>query len=287
MVLKGKNAVITGGSRGIGRVIAEEFLKEGASICLLARNAGELAEAKKELESRFPDRIFYARADVSRYKEMDDAYAMIKNRFGAVDILVNAAGILGALGSFSEMEIGEWERAIRVNFFGTAYAMRTVLPDMIKKGRGKIINFSGGGSTAPRPFFSSYGTAKTAVVRLTETVGEELRQKGLAISVNAIAPGVVNTRLLDQTIAAGPEQVGDAEYEDALKRKQQGGDGPARAAGLAVFLASSLSDGLTGRLVSAIWDKWEDIPTHLKEIMDSDIYTLRRIKPVDRGYPWK
>lgn len=218
---------------------------------------------------------------------MDKAYTQIKNQFGAPDILVNGAGILGALGSFADMDIRQWEEAIRVNFFGTAYAMRTVLPDMIAAGYGKIINFSGGGATAPRPFFSSYGTAKTAVVRLTETVGEELRQKSLAISVNAIAPGVVNTRLLDQTIAAGPEQVGASEYEDALKRKQQGGDGPERAAGLAVFLASSRSDGLTGRLVSAIWDQWQDIPTHLKEIMDSDIYTLRRIKPIDRGYEWK
>lgn len=287
MLLKDKKALITGGSRGIGRVVAEEFLKEGAEVCLLARNREELAKTKEEFSSAHPGRIFYVAADVSQYAEMDRGYEEIKKKFGSVDILVNGAGILGALGPFSAMDIDEWETAIRVNFFGTAYAMRTVLPGMIEKGHGKIINFSGGGSTAPRPFFSSYGTAKTAVVRLTETVGEELRQQHSAISVNAIAPGVVNTRLLDETIKAGPEKVGKAEYEDALKRKDQGGDGPARAAGLAVFLASSLSDGLTGRLISAVWDNWRDIPTHLKEIMDSDIYTLRRIKPIDRGYSWK
>lgn len=287
MILQDKKAIITGGSRGIGRVIAEEFLKEGAQVCLLARNEGELARAQQEFSARYPSHVFYAPADVSDYAQMDEAYARIKNRFGAPDILVNGAGILGALGSFAEMDIGKWEEAIRVNFFGTAYAMRTVLPDMIETGYGKIINFSGGGSTAPRPFFSSYGTAKTAVVRLTETVGEELRQKGLAISVNAIAPGVVNTRLLDEVIARGPGEVGSEEYESALQKKKEGGDGPARAAGLAVFLASSRSDGLTGRLVSAIWDNWQDIPTHLKEIMDSDIYTLRRIKPIDRGHSWK
>ena len=287
MLLKDKKAIITGGSRGIGRMVAGEFLKQGAQVCLLARNEHELARAQKELSRDYPDKVFYARADVSEYDEMDRAYAAIKSQMGSVDILVNGAGILGALGSFADMDIHTWESAIRVNFFGTAYAMRTVLPDMIQKGRGKIINFSGGGATAPRPFFSSYGTAKTAVVRLTETVGEELRQKRLAISVNAIAPGVVNTRLLDEVIARGPEEVGEQEYESAIQKKKEGGDGPGRAAGLAVFLASSLSDGLTGRLISAIWDQWQDIPHHLKEIMDSDIYTLRRIKTIDRGYEWK
>ncbi len=287
MLLTGKNAIITGGSRGIGRVVAAEFLKEGARVCLLARNREELEKTREEFNLRYPDRVSCVSADVSHYKEMDRAYEEIKQKIGSVDILVNGAGILGALGPFAAMDIEEWEKAIRVNFFGTAYAMRTVLPDIIEKGYGKIINFSGGGSTAPRPFFSSYGTAKTAVVRLTETVGEELRQQHLAISVNAIAPGVVNTRLLDETIKAGPEKVGAAEYEDALKRKEQGGDGPTRAAGLAVFLASSRSDGLTGRLISAVWDQWQDIPQHLEEIMKSDIYTLRRIKPVDRGYEWK
>lgn len=286
MLLQGKTALIIGGSRGIGKSIAEEFLKEGAKICIAGRSFQTLIKTQWELAQFFKHNIVVSYSDTKVPLTLVRSVDFTRLCLGPIDIMVNAAGIHGEIGLFSKSNPNDWEEAIKVNLIGTANAMRVVLPDMISRGYGKIINFSGGGATSPRPYFSSYAVSKTAVVRLTETVAEEMRELGVAIDINAIAPGAINTRLLDEVISAGPEKSGQKEYELALKRKADGGEDPKKAAALAVFLASNLSDGLTGRLISAVWDKWQDIPLHLKKIMGSDIFTLRRITPKERDYEW-
>jgi NAD(P)-dependent dehydrogenase (short-subunit alcohol dehydrogenase family) len=152
---------------------------------------------------------------------------------------------------------------------------------MKQKGRGKIINLSGGGATNPLPRLSAYAAGKAAVVRLTETLAEELRD--FSIAVNAIAPGALNTRLLDEVLQAGPELVGGEFYERALKQRETGGAPLEKGVALCVYLASSDSDGITGKLISALWDPWEKLGHFRSELADSDIYTLRRIIPEDRG----
>jgi NAD(P)-dependent dehydrogenase (short-subunit alcohol dehydrogenase family) len=289
MLLNGKNALIIGGSRGIGRAVAEEFLKEGARLIIASRSEKELSKVRDELLAggALRHKVIIDTADVRDTNSLLKVDYLIKLHWdGRLDILVNAAGIQGDIGLFAKSDTERWRWAIETNLIGAANAMRAFLPGMIARGFGKIINFSGGGAASPRPYFSAYAASKAAVVRLTETVAEEMRELGAAIDINAIAPGAVNTRLLDEIISAGPEKAGRKEYELALKRKSEGGEDPKKAAALAVFLASRLSDGLTGRLISAVWDKWQDIPLHLKEIMDSDIYTLRRVKPKERGYDW-
>jgi 3-oxoacyl-[acyl-carrier protein] reductase len=151
-------------------------------------------------------------------------------------------------------------------------------------GYGKVINLSGGGATAPLPRISSYAASKAAVVRFTETLAEETRDVG--IDVNAIAPGALNTRLMDELIAAGPEKVGAAFFEKMTKTRDGGGTPLEKGAELCVFLASSASDGITGRLLSAVWDDWAKLPEKRDELARGDIYTLRRITPEDRG-GWK
>jgi 3-oxoacyl-[acyl-carrier protein] reductase len=121
-------------------------------------------------------------------------------------------------------------------------------------------------------------------VRFAETLAEEVRAD--QIDVNAIAPGALNTRLLDEVLAAGPDKVGQSFYERALRQKEQGGAPLERGAALAVFLGSAASDGITGKLISAIWDPWEDFGQHLDDLKKTDIYTLRRIVPKDRGLQW-
>jgi NAD(P)-dependent dehydrogenase (short-subunit alcohol dehydrogenase family) len=133
------------------------------------------------------------------------------------------------------------------------------------------------------PGLSAYAASKAAVVRFTETLAVELR--GAHVDVNALAPGALNTRMLDEVLQAGPERVGEAHYKRALQQQQSGGVPLARGADLAVFLGSAASDGITGKLLSAVWDPWAQLPAHRAEL-DSDVYTLRRIVPADRGMDW-
>jgi NAD(P)-dependent dehydrogenase (short-subunit alcohol dehydrogenase family) len=170
-----------------------------------------------------------------------------------------------------------------VDFFAAARLSQLAIPEMRKSGGGKIINISGGGATGPRPDFSAYACAKTALVRLTETLAQEL--KDAKIDVNAVAPGAMNTRMLEETLAAGPHGA-SREYAAAVERAKSGGAPPERAAELVVFLASSASDGITGRLISAGWDDWAKLREHREKLAGSDIYTLRRIVPKDRGINW-
>ena len=182
------------------------------------------------------------------------------------------------------MEWSEWARAIEINLMGTVLPCREALPLFRRAGAGKIINLSGGGATAPLPRLSAYAASKAAVVRFTETLAEELR--GTGIDVNAVAPGALNTRLLDEVLAAGPDRVGKTFYERALKQKADGGAPLEKGAALCAFLLSPESDGISGRLLSAVWDPWADLPARRAELAESDIYTLRRIVPKDRGKSW-
>ena len=153
----------------------------------------------------------------------------------------------------------------------------------MRRGYGKIVQLSGGGATNPLPGLSAYAASKAAVVRFAETLAEELREHH--VDVNAVAPGALNTRMLDEVLAAGPERVGQAFYERALEQQRSGGVPLERGAELAVWLASAASDGVTGKLLSAVWDPWRELPRHLEDLA-SDVYTLRRIVPGDRGLGW-
>lgn len=147
---------------------------------------------------------------------------------------------------------------------------------MIKQRRGKIINLSGGGAAYPAPHFSAYAASKAAVVRFTETLAEEM--KAFNIQVNAIAPGAINTGIQEEVLAAG-EIAGEKALAEAKKVRETGGTPPKVPAALAVFLASDESNGLTGKLISAVWDDWKEMGKRFPEIMSTNIYTLRRVVP--------
>src|SRR5208282_1491936 len=171
-------------------------------------------------------------------------------------------------------DLGDWAAAIETNLMGTVFSIRAVLPRMLERRKGVIVNFSGGGAVQPLPRFSAYGASKAAVVRLTETLAEEVAESG--VRINAIAPGAVNSRLLDQVLAAG-ERAGVSFYAKALEQKAQGGTPPERAAELALFLASAEGKEVSGRLISAVWDDWKSLPGRAGELRSSALFTLRRI----------
>ena len=202
----------------------------------------------------------------------------------ALCTFVNNAGIYGPKGPSEEVGWDEWRRCIEINLYGTFLPCRHAINRFKKSGYGKIINLSGGGATNPLPNISAYAAAKAAVVRLTETLAEELR--AFHVDVNAVAPGALNTRLLDEVLQAGPEKVGVDFHARALKQSKEGGVPLELGAALCVYLASAESDGVTGKLLSAKWDPWATLHTRRDELDSSDIYTLRRIVPEDRGKKW-
>lgn len=285
-VLAGRGILVTGGSIGIGNAVARACVEAGADIAICARNRGELERAQAELQAEAgPDRRVLARPmDVSRPNEVSELIDWLEKEAFILTGLVNAAGILGPTGTLDEIDVNEWVSAIQVNLIGTMLVCRAVLPVFRGRRYGKIVNFSGGGATSPRPRFSAYAASKAAVVRLTENLAKE--EESSRIFINAVAPGAVNTRMLEQVLDAGAEQVGQPAYENAAKQKRSGGASPERAAGLCVALVSQATDGITGRLISAVWDPWESLAGYKDELNASDIYTLRRITPEDRGRNW-
>ena len=286
MKLKGRNALITGGSQGLGKVIAEQFLHAGADIVICARDEKALRAARSELQKRAaPDQKVLAMAcDVSLPEQVEALTAFALKELGSISILVNNAGIYGPMGPTETVPLSEWTRALEINLYGVLLPTRALIPHFKQAGSGKIIILSGGGATNPLPNISSYAAAKAAVVRLMETLAEELKPHH--IDVNAIAPGALNTRFLEQVLASGKDAVGEAFYARALKQKQGGGVPLEKGARLCVYLASNESNGITGKLISAQWDPWEKLHQHKNDLAGSDIYTLRRIVPEDRGKKW-
>jgi len=273
MKLDNKIAIVTGAGRGIGKAIALSLAREGAHVVVLSRTLSEIEQTAAEIEA-LGRRALAVKADVSDREDVNNMVQSAIQEFGKVDILVNNAGIQGPIGSLVENEIDHWIQTIYVNLIGVFLCSRAVLPIMMERRQGKIINLSGGGATSPRPYFSAYGAAKAAVVRLTETLAEEVKEYN--IQVNVIAPGTVNTRMLEEVLAAGGA-TGDKTRAGAIPQLQSAGGSPEKAAALAVFLASDESDGLSGRLISAVWDNWQAVPAYIEEIMSSDIFTLRRV----------
>jgi NAD(P)-dependent dehydrogenase (short-subunit alcohol dehydrogenase family) len=283
MKLSGLNAIITGANQGLGLEIARHYVRAGASLAICARDPAKLDTAMKELRTLATrgQQIIALPCDVSDEAAVSRFTVAAIASLGSIQILVNNAGVYGPKGPSESVPWAEWRRAIEINLYGVMLPTRAIIPHFKQQGRGKIINLSGGGATQPLPMISAYAASKAAVVRLTETFAEELRPHH--IDVNAVAPGALNTRLLDEVLCAGPAVVGESFYQKALKQRDSGGTSPGLGASLCVYLGSAESDGLTGKLLSAQWDPWRDFADWKKSLAQSDVYTLRRIVPEDRG----
>ncbi len=245
---------LTGASRGIGEALAQSFAKAGSPVILLARSEAifEVAEAVR------PDApVFAAACDVSKYGEVEKAIEEGVRQLGPVEVLVNAAAVLGSTGEIWQSDPAEWAAAIEANLLGTYNCMRVVLPAMIEARRGKIINFAGGGAAYGYPRFSAYASSKVAVVRLTETVAAEAAPYN--VQVNVIAPGAIETEMLKAVRRAGGEvrSLGTMDQPVALVQ----------------FLASPESNHVSGRFIHAKDDyrSWQSL--------DESAYTLRRVQP--------
>jgi NAD(P)-dependent dehydrogenase (short-subunit alcohol dehydrogenase family) len=284
--LAGRAALITGASQGLGREIAAAYVDAGASLMLCARDAALLDTTAAQLAALAGggQRVLARPCDVSKPDQVSGLVEAALASFPTLDILVNSAGIYGPKGSVEDNDWAAWVQAIEIDLYGAVLLCRALVPHLKRRGYGKIVQLSGGGATTPMPRLSAYAAAKAAVVRFAETLAHELVPH--RIDVNCIAPGVLNTRMLDEILAAGPDVVGQEFYERSKQQKESGATPLAKGAALAVYLGSPVSDGITGRLLSAAWDRWSNLAGHKDALARSDIYTLRRIVPKDRGEDW-
>ncbi|MGD1056229.1 MAG: SDR family oxidoreductase [Solirubrobacteraceae bacterium] len=266
--------------------IARTYLQAGATgVCICARDSIALERALDELnEQAGPEqKVLGCVADVSQPEDVSRLVELALTGLGELTILVSNAGVYGPKGGLAQTDWSEWRRAVEINLLGSVLPARELLAHFTERGYGKIVQLSGGGATSPLPGLSAYAASKAAVVRFAETLAEELRES--RVDVNSIAPGPLNTRMLDEVLGAGPEAVGEDFYEQALEQQRSGGVPLQEGAKLAVFLGSSASDGITGKLLSAIWDPWPELPERRADL-ESDVYTLRRVVPRDRGLDW-
>jgi len=275
--LQGKVAIVTGGGRGIGEAIALAFAREGAELTIASRTETQLEQVAAQIR-KMGGQVQVIRTDVSNQDDVARLIEATLTAYGQIDILVNAAGVYGPIGPMWDVDVDEWIQATQINLFGTFMCCHAVLPHMIERRQGKIVNFSGGGATSPLPRFTAYGVSKTANVRLTETLAEEVKE--FNIQVNAVAPGAVDTRLQDQVLAAG-ERAGDLLGRiRKLRETGEGGVPRELPAQLVVFLASDDSNGLTGKLIAAPYDGWESWNAdRIAEVMSAPWFTLRRMDP--------
>jgi NAD(P)-dependent dehydrogenase (short-subunit alcohol dehydrogenase family) len=284
------NIVLTGSSTGIGRALAIRLLSRGDRVWGIARSDQSSFEAEQGGRFRF------SRCDIANWTEVERTAAEVATAWSHVDALVTAAGVQGEVGLALSADPARWSATVRANLDGTYFSVRAFAALLAKTpARAKIVCFSGGGATKPRARFSAYGVAKTAVVRLVETIADE--ERGRPLDINAVAPGAISTRLTDEVLALGPSVVGETEYLAAQKTKtsalasDKAGEAANHAAlgkalGLVEWLLSPASDGISGRLIAAPWDPWPTLDQRAAELTSSDVYTLRRIVPEDRGLKW-
>jgi NAD(P)-dependent dehydrogenase (short-subunit alcohol dehydrogenase family) len=266
--------------------IAHAYVEAGANVFLCSREAETLEKARAEVEAKAGLRqiVMAQICDVSKPRDVQRLASHALEAFGRLHILVNNAGGYGPMGPIEEIDWDEWIAAIEINLYGSILMYRAVLPHFKQHSYGKIIQLSGGGATGPLPRLSAYAASKAAIVRTVEGLAQEVSMH--SIDVNAIAPGALNTHLLDEVLEAGPEKVGKAFYARMIQVKREGGTPLSEGANLAVFLGSAASDGITGKLISAVWDPWDTFAEHRDELKSTDVYTLRRIVPKDRGLEW-
>ena len=245
---------ITGASRGIGNAIADAFAAHGGRLLLLARSQQlHVAAAKFKDQSR----VLAFQCDVTSFAQVSQAIEACIALWGRLDVVVNAAAVLGPTGPLWETPPETWPLAIQVNLVGTYNVIRASLPYMIRSRSGKIINFAGGGAAYGYPLFAAYAASKAAVVRLTETLALELIPYN--IQANSIAPGAIETDMLKAVRASGGEIRTVGTMDQAIN--------------IVTFLASSGSSHITGRFIHA-----KDPYREFTNEMPIESYKLRRIE---------
>jgi 3-oxoacyl-[acyl-carrier protein] reductase len=268
--VKDKGVLITGAGRGIGKRLAIGFAQHSARVALLARSKAELDLTNLEIEHAGGTSL-RLRANVCDPEQLGAAIQRMRSHYGRIDVLICSAAILGPIGPLLETSAKAWAETIETNLLGVVNACRAVLPYMIEKRSGKIIVLVGRGAAEPRPNFGAYSASKAAVVRVVETLAEEVQD--FNIQVNAMAPGRTYTHMTDEILRAG-DKAGWKEQQQAVEVRLTGGESPEKQIQLALFLASEASNHISGRLIH-VNDDWRRL---LHASPSRDLYTVRRVQ---------
>jgi NAD(P)-dependent dehydrogenase (short-subunit alcohol dehydrogenase family) len=268
-ILKGQLAVVTGGGRGIGRAVAQTLAQAGAKVAVLARSTRELQQTVNLIQETGGQAQAFV-ADVSDANAVGRAFREVDHALGIVDLLVNNAAVLRPFGPLWENDAGEWWRGMEVNVRGPLLCMQAVLPQMIARSRGRIINIASGAGAMAAPYYSSYIASKTALIRMTECLALETASHGLAVF--AISPGTVRTAMSEDTLHSPDGQRWLPWYQRVFK--EQVDVPPERPARLVLELASGKMDALSGHFLS-VFDDLDLLLRHSAEIAEKELYTLR------------
>jgi NAD(P)-dependent dehydrogenase (short-subunit alcohol dehydrogenase family) len=274
-----KVVVVTGAGRGIGRAIAARAAVDGFQTVLVSRTRAELESVAAEIAQTGAHVPRVVVCDVGVSEQVQSLARELREQGLRPYGVVCAAGVYGPIGPLETNSLAEWESALNINLLGTVRVLHALIPDMKAAGEGRVVLLSGGGQGA-MPNFTSYVSSKGGIVRLGESLAAELQTSG--IYLNTLAPGAVNTKFLDEVLAAGPGRAGAEFYRRSLRQKEEGGASADRAAALVAYLLSDRSRGLYGKLISALWDEYESWDVG-EELSRSDRFTLRRVVDVDGG----
>ena len=266
--LDGQVALVTGAGRGIGRAIALALGEAGAAVAVCARSAGEVTGVAREIADR-KGRAVAFRCDVLHRQEVEDMVARVEAALGPVDLLVNNAGQFGPIGPISATDPDQWWQALEVNLRGPLYCARAVLPSMLSRGHGRIVNVPSAAGLAAIPMMSAYAVSKAALYRLSENIAAETRGHG--VMVFAIIPGLVRTAMSESALSCSEPSI-QQWFKDAFANQED--VSAESAATLVAYLASGAADALSGRYISAT-DDVAQMVSRADQIEDQDLYVLR------------
>jgi NAD(P)-dependent dehydrogenase (short-subunit alcohol dehydrogenase family) len=256
--LNGQVAIVTGGGRGIGRVIAIALASEGSKVCVAARSRDQLTETVETIRENGGSAIAI-QTDVTDQSAVERLVTETERQLGPITLLVNNAGIADTIPLLWEGAADDWWRVIEINLRGPFLCARAVLPSMIRRRHGRIINLASGAGGRPFRYYSAYPVSKAALFRLTDSLAEMTEPYG--ISVFAISPGRVHTDMTDSVpIFKGAPESRWTPIE--------------RVGELCVRLAMGQADALSGRFIRVL-DDLDDLIQRADEITQKDLYVLR------------
>lgn len=267
--LQGQVAIVTGGGRGLGRAFALELATKGAAVAVTGRSQDQISETVARINEAGGRAAAFV-ADVTDHAAATRIVDEVEKTLGPVDLLVNNAGIVTPLGPVADADIEQWWRCMEVNLRGPLIYCKGVLPKMIARHRGRIINVASGAGTTGTPNMSAYVVSKTSLIRLTEILGAEVRDHG--IQVFAIEPGTVRTAMTDYL--KSPE--GQRRMPSSIQAVfEKGHDSPPEyAANLILKLASGRADRLSGHYIE-VYDDVDRMAAQARKIEQRELYSLR------------